>query len=455
MPFEPDDDFDGRDVLDPDVADAEVPDADLQDGEDAHPDAFDDDVLDDDALDLPPLPAVGEEEEEGIDVDPGLGLDLGEEEEIGLDAAEGLDDFDPVDFLDEGLDEAVDLSDAEEAGDLVGGLGEGVADSEAGEYGWTDGTETFDSAEWDDEDLVDEIRDGTEEDDGALFDVDAGLHFDGDDDLAGLPPLDEGLGDEDGEELADDLDLQGDGDIDLAPLSFEEEARLMGSQLPPPLDLPAERLFRGPAYDVTVVGEVLWVASDELVRLPVDAGAGALPETVRAEGLEAEELLTVAAAPDAVIVGTRLGGVFRSMDGGARFEPINGWRSGGEPSVGCHVRFDGAGRLWLWAGGALYRSEDLGSRWTGPVLPSPVLDATLDEEGRLVVLVGSGGQLDFLRARVDGRAFDAVGAPLAREAGRAYRLAARGEQLAVAGEGEAAGPAHFAAGRWERLDALA
>ncbi|MEM9072468.1 MAG: hypothetical protein AAGE52_28435 [Myxococcota bacterium] len=406
------------------------------------PDRDLDDAGDLDALELPPLPPLGSDEEVGVG-EVGIELDVGDEESIDLDDTEGLDDFDPVDFLDLKEEEGLlddETSDLEFDPDLQ---------VDASEYGWTQDTEA-DPELWEGDDpLVDELDAWTDDDGEVGTEGDSLLAFEGDDEVVGLPPL--RTGDDDEEETADDLELEDDGAIVLPDLSFEDEIRLMGSELPPPADVTASVVSRGAVYDLAFDDAAVWVAGDDLQCI----GPNGVIHSPAAKGLEPEDLLSIAVLPGSegrtLVVGTRLGGVFRSLDRGETFAPINGWRSGGEPSVGCRVAFDRAGRLWMWAGGALHRSRDLGNRWAGPVLPSPVVDAVLDD-GRLVALCAAGAHLEVLRCRDDGLAFEAIAPTLPRGDG-APRLAVHGDRVAVAFEGDVQGPWLFEE-TWRREGSL-
>ena len=399
---------------------------------------------DDDDLALPPLPPLGEDEEVGIGEDLGEETDFADADEtVGLDDSEGIeDDFDPVSLLhldDLGAETGLDN---ENAGDMVGELGSEV-EGGGDEYGWTQDSEKLAPEDWDDTPLIEELHDLGDDFGGALgLDDNPLVEFEGEDDPVGLPPLNR----DEEEGYADDLDLEEDGQIELPPLTFEQEVRLMGSQLPPPITTPADVVMRGPVYALARGSRGVWAAGDDL-RCASDEGVW----TAAAEGLEPEDLISVAASGRTVVVGTQLGGVFRSEDDGETFHPINGWRSGREPSVGCRVAFDRAGRLWMWAGGALYRSRDLGNRWTGPVLPSPVLDAVIDR-GNVVVLCASKDQLEVLRCRDDGLAFEALAPSVERGEGDA-RLAVSGDNILISRESDTEGPSCWT-GSWSRQEGL-
>src|SRR5690606_1983489 len=97
------------------------------------------------------------------------------------------------------------------------------------------------------------------EDDGGEEGVEESpsLAFEGEDEVAGLPPL--RRDDDAGDELADDLDLEDDADIELGELPFEAEARLMGASLPPPRAVRSHVRYHGAVVDVAVAGDVLFL----------------------------------------------------------------------------------------------------------------------------------------------------------------------------------------------------
>lgn len=438
------------------------------------PDPREEDELDlfDDLSELPALPPLeGRDETMGlVDAEDDEDLAFGDESSDGADVDDGghetagLDDvgLDDVGLDDVGLDEG-----ARARGDHRATLERGAAPSlledvaapalelgedEVGggdEYGWTGDDEAPGTSAADFLDDVEEVAAATEDDGGEEgVEETSSLAFRGDDELSGLPPL---RGEEaDGD--ADDLDIEDDGAIEL-DLPFEDEARLTGVALAPVRPARSRFRFHGEVLDLGAEGETLYLAGDELVRLEPRA-----VEACAAAGLQAEELLAVSVCGDVVVVGTRLGGAFRSVDAGRSFVPANGWRSGNEPSVGCRVAGDAAGRLWLWAGGALYRSDDFGARWAGPVLPAPVVTACLDDRGALVVATGSlPGGVDVLRATDDGRGFRALlptVAKLSREGGE-LSLAVSGDRVAIAPEGDPEGLFVSQGGRWFRVPELA
>lgn len=408
------------------------------------------DPRDDDDLDLleelPELPALGDDEVVGVE--GGVEDELDEDDE---ETASELDDEEgPADDFDEPI-EVAEGSMLDESRDASLDLGDDDVDAEGEEYGWTGGDEAPGASALD---FVEDVEEPetTSEDDGGAEGVEESptLAFEGDDAPAGLPPM--RRDEEAGDDLADDLDLEDDAAIEL-DLPPEDEARLMGASLPPPRSTEAHVRYHGAVVDVSLAGDALFLVGDELACV-TEAGAEACP----AAGLGAEELLSVSVRGELVAVGTRLGGLFRSTDAGRTFQAANAWRSGNEPSVGCRVAGDAAGRLWLWAGGALYRSDDFGARFVGPVLPAPVIDANLDDSGAFVVACGSlGGGIDVLRASEDGRGFRAIvpaATGLVRAAG-AIAVAVAGDRVALAQEGDANGPLVHREGRWSRVPELA
>src|SRR5690606_35066561 len=88
------------------------------------------------------------------------------------------------------------------------------------------------------------------------------------------------------------------------------------------------------------------------------------------------------------VVGTPRGGA-GSVDGGATFSDANEWaRARGEAPGAFTLRWESGPRLWgASAAGALFRSEDGGASWSGPLLLKPV--AALVVGGGVVALCAS------------------------------------------------------------------
>ena len=430
------------------------------------------DARDDDALDeLPPLgSALDEEEPVGVDdFDAATQLETGDEEDIGLDdSTAGADVYDVAELLGEtATDDEGErwTADTDAAGDMVGDDGlDGESDGE--EYGWTLDTEAPSLEGWD-EDLIDEPE-------GSMLGADAGeegveedFSVRGDEDDVELPPIAVGA---EGDELADDLDLQEEAEIEGVELSFEEEARMSGGTLPdamPPAQLGVAHL--GPSDDalaaVALAGDTLFAGGEQLYARG-EAGLQAMDPL----GLDSQDVTSIAIDrwdPVRLVVGTRLAGALRSVDGGRSFVPVNGWLHGdpGRLSVAFFVAGEPhAGGVRLWGrtrAGALYRSEDLGTSWSSPLLPAPVAALGVADAGGVVALCvprvgtarvaisGDGGHSWTMR-EVTGLA----GVAAIPDAD--HHVAVLGSTLVTVREGEAEGPfvSRDAGATWERLGRL-
>jgi hypothetical protein len=368
-------------------------------------------------LDLPPLGRADEQEDEQGDavdvVDVDADFDAGGSEQIGLDAAEGPEDpEDPTELIDTGSEGESYTEENEDAGELAGDALEDMA--EGSEYGWTEGTEEPHVDDWEED--VDEIEEAPAlgDDEGEEGVDDPFVSQQGDEDaFPGLPAMDADT-DESLDEEASDLELEGEDEIEGPALSYQEEARLMGSGLPEEVDTEPRSVALVPGSEGQPVTAVA-CSDDELFVVATDhVGSGPWEGPLEAfvgYGLEEQTLTSLAVdpeRPERIAVGTALGGVLRSLDGGRTFEPADGWRQGDSPSeVACYVtaepRSDGGVRLWLRTrGGALYRSEDFGSHWTGPVLAAPVAALAADPEGGMIALCVSKGTEAQLCHSTDG-----------------------------------------------------
>ncbi|MFT5357220.1 MAG: hypothetical protein ACI9KE_004454 [Polyangiales bacterium] len=338
---------------------------------------------DDDDIGLPALPPLGQDEE--LATEFGLETDFGDEESASLDDSTAADMFDASSFLsfDEGPSVIND--------GLIGGL-EDASDAfpEAGqesEYGYTDGNEPLKDLELGGELVSTAELPGT--DDGGAEGLDDlfPLAFDGDDSLTGLAPLLLDPDDDGKEELMEELELS-------IPLEFQFEEPQAPSSLPPkgrarvrwPLAEACNAIAIGPDNGIVVGGLQLFARRGE------DNW-----ERLRGAGLEDAEIISLAFHRGTLVAGTRLKGVFVSVDGGASFEPRNGWCRGQQPSVPCRVLVDGSQRLWMTSGGALYRTEDA-SRWLGPLLPIPVTSIAVDGDGAAAMALGDDGATLFVSA---------------------------------------------------------
>lgn len=336
---------------------------------------------DDDAIGLPALPPVGQDEELATEL--GLETDFGEETTASLDDSTAADLFDPGAFLSFEDGPSV-LDDA-----AVGGLEDSYSLPDGGqsEYGYTEDDEPVKDLELGAE-LVSTVPLSGVDDGGAegLEDL-VSLSFDGDDSLVGLAPILLDPDDEGEEALMEELDLS-------LPLEYKFEEPRAPSTLPPKGDASVRWPLAEPCNAIAVGPEGLIVAG--ALQLFARRGEDSW-ERLRATGLGEAEVISLAFHRDALVVGTRLKGVFVSMDGGASFEARNGWCGGQQPAVPCRVLVDGSQRLWMTSGGALYRSEDA-TRWLGPLLPTPVTSIAADGEGAAALALGEEGATLFVSA---------------------------------------------------------
>ncbi len=396
----------------------------------------DDELLDDLLLDLPPMGASDDDplfsDEESLIA----GIEFSSDENVGLDDEEGLeDDVDPASFLDLGSssDETHDGGDLKSAAldlDLLEGYADGA------EYGLVVDSDAPSLDEWEDDFEGTTETTSVREDDGELGVEDEFTIVGDDDDDSGLPPLARIGDEEDEEEVAADLDLALDGEVDSSGYGFEHEARLSGQSLPPGapqqvqflgLDAPIHSLFATEEGDAYVVAGGLY-----------RVGAGALHE-LPAEGLAAGEITSVAALANVLVVGTAASGTWRSTDGGASFLPANRWRRGRSfaPCSPCFVTAQQS-RLWMRVqGGALFRSDDFGESWEGPVLPSPVV-AARGSHGSLVALCVTATGAMITRTEDSGRHWVGRSVPLTSRADD-YFVDVAGDLLVAGAVGDPAG----------------
>lgn len=407
------------------------------------PGAHDDDLL-------PDLPPIGDAEEEELPDGQELGLDEDElarlpsdEPPVGLDDSTGLDDEAALFDLDLPADED-GLVDAEGPEGDFEILAPEELDSE-GEYGWTDAGGADDRDEpWDpaDTDLPSLVPLSTE--DGGEVGLDEEeLGLEGDDDaLPGLPRLEDGGEEED--ETADDLLLGEESGVGAdAARSFDHERLQMGEGLPPPLE------------SAVCAVEYLGPGDDEVYALglsePPLAGGGRLYriadrcEPIESTGLEDQEVVSIVRIDaDILVVGTRLRGPLRSEDGGSTFRAVHGVGSAHvAQSFYVHAEASG-GRLWGRTGsGALYRSEDGGRSWVGPLLLKPALAIATPSEGGVVALcAGRDAPPQLVGSEDGGERWAAVdGPPWPEVAPKGeLNLVVCGERVALASDQDTAGP---------------
>ncbi len=382
---------------------------------------FDDD---DTILDLPPMPAEVDEasDSESSLEDFGLSsaLDSGDEN-VGLDDSEGVEGFDPTEFVDLGYDAEEGALDATPAGDLIP-ASEGISEDET-EYGWVANSDALDPSEWShDAPLIEPLV--------ALGDDYGGaVGLEGDDvELGELPPLNDS---EDQEELAGDLELGLDDELEFGSLPFDDEVAASGQELPERALSNTTEVFRDQAgralalstsgvFSIGARGEqlYLWFPSDDEKVL---------------EGADPETVADLAAFEDSCAVGLPGGRVGQSTNGEFR------WLKklpGKAATVLTRVCFDATGRLFAWTGGGLYRFS--GAQWIGPVLPFPVLDLIRRDES-LFVLTRQNQTLQILRSS-DGYSFTPFAPPVPCNAdvpGFGARLDIRGDCAVMAIKGSA------------------
>jgi hypothetical protein len=418
---------------------------------------------------LPPLEG-GDEPSPELELDDELDAETEDGEEVGLDADTGLDGSEDEAIEDGDEDEPWTVG-SEESNDLDDG-DEDFGPEDAAT--WTAADEAAPLADDDDDDLTEEdgepaaVADRGEE--GLDDDEPVATGTDDDSDLPAIEPL-ASLNSDEG---SDELEVSDAGDLDGLDLADEHERRLEGTSLPRhPDDGSLAVSYLGPeddslacvarAGDHIVAGgfEGLYRAGDsELV--PLDA-----------EGLSGEGTTSIvidAGDPQRIAVGTRLGGVMVSGDGGSTFDTANDWRRReGGTEVALYVAIEpcaSGSRLWARTrSGALYRSEDFGATWAGPLLLGPARALAVDAAGGgVVVLTGGRGAAQIARSTDGGARWLMRDAPSSAASGGAGRaagdepaLAAHGDVLVVAHEGDAEGPhiSHDGGVSWARLGELA
>ncbi|HJL14144.1 MAG TPA: hypothetical protein RMH99_00740 [Sandaracinaceae bacterium LLY-WYZ-13_1] len=420
------------------------------------PDEDDDDDL---ILDLPPL-GTGDDESTPEDDDLGLedlvATDTEEDdEEVGLDDSTGLEDEQSLFALELPPEEA-------EAAEGEKGLeelpfDEGI-DADGEEEGWTEESGAASDEPWDphEADLPELAPLGTEDGGEEGLDEVVDLGIDGDA-VPHLPALDLDAGED---EEAEELSIGEDALIEEAALSFEEERRQMGREVPPALDAPGCTVAHlgpraGAIYAVELSSHGSLAGGHALHRL---GPSGLSP--VDAPALADHDVVSIARLDDDVVIGTRLGGAFTGAFDGDALGPLR--RSEGLEALDAspqefHLRAEAGGaRLWgRGAGGGLYRSEDRGRSWTGPLLLKPALAlATPDEGGVVVLCAGRDAPAQLVGSEDGGERWAAVDAPDLAE-GDSY-LAVCGELVALASDADAGGPFLSADGgrSWARVPGL-
>ncbi|HEY8431222.1 MAG TPA: sialidase family protein [Sandaracinaceae bacterium] len=386
--------------------------------------------------DLPELGDLAEEEPLGVDEPPGadeLGLDADGEERIGLDDSTGVEDEAGLYALDLPPDDEVGDEDDVDAIPIEGLDGED-------EYGWADtGKERDEPLDVDEIDLVEPAPIGGE--DHGEEGVEEALDFAGvsGDEVPHLPPMSDSPDDD---EDAEDLAIGEDAIIEAAVLDYEAERRQMGRSLPPRLEPPAcvvEHLGPGAPIFALAPGPPLLAGGAGLFRV------GDRAEPLATQGLDDVEVIAVAldaSDPRRMVVGTRASGALRSIDG-ASFAPANAWAGEGrDVAQSFVVRLEKRARLWgCSASGALFRSDDFGASWAGPLLLKPVVALATPPDGGVVALcAGRDAPAQIARSEDGGQRWTAVdGPPLAPGAGELF-LAVLRDAIAVSADEDPEGP---------------
>ncbi len=174
------------------------------------------------------------------------------------------------------------------------------------------------------------------------------------------------------------------------------------------------------------------------------AGAASSPGTSPSPplaDLEVTSIVVSAGEPALLLVGTLLGGAFQSADDGATFVAKNGWRQG-ERRGGAAVTLYAARGRRVYArtqSGGLYRTDDFGDSWTGPLGTGGVraLGVAAAEAGATELLYGL-ADAGLVRSDDQGASWDvlAAGAGLS---GREPSIAAASDFVAVGFEDQREG----------------
>lgn len=380
--------------------------------------------IDDDDL-LPSLPAL-EGDESGIDVDPADGIEEGPEL-VGLDTATGPDDLGALFDLEE-------LEEGEPPGawDTTEEPIAEVPELDAGEEGrWTEDSEPADSVPW--ETLIDAADEApAASDDRGDEGVEERFNEWGEEGASEGHAAPRLRGEE---ELADDLELERDKEIESA---FDERLEHPAFALPRLDPARVEVVWMGPHGEAIVALSEGFACGRGLYRLEGDR---ALP--IDLEGLEGDEPTSIVrTASGAWIVGLRLGGIARCVDGRRleRFEGLEGLE-GARRDATCAMFvedevFEGGTRIWVRTrGGALLRSEDEGATWSRPPLPGAVIVLARAGDGGVVGVMGArSGALDVVRTRDGGRSWRRLAGPRLDRVSEQHEMsiAAYGSHLAIA-----------------------
>lgn len=375
---------------------------------------------------LPELPRAGDgDDEPASDEELGLVPELESADEgVGLDDAAGLEDDASSYALDLPPEDAVDDEQGVDAIPIEG-LDEGD------EYGWSD--------------------DGRGEEDHP---------FEGDLDLPGLSPL---ARDDGGEEGVDDLVPLGDGD-DVPHLGPLEDDADEGDESTFGDDVTLMRFDEGPAgFPVLEPAgcEVLELGGGDIAACAdrlVGGSAGLFwaedrlsPVAGWPAGRRVSSVAVHPAERGLRVIGTPEGAL--RVDAEGAFVEANGWAGGGPLFVtGEQTALGERTRVWgRTPSGALFRSDDDGASWAGPLLFEPVVALAAPPSGGLVVLcAGRDAPPRLARTEDGGQSWTASEGPPLEGVGH---LAALRDWVVVA---SAAGPflSRDRGRRWARVPGL-
>lgn len=409
-------------------------------------------TTDDDELPaLPPLDGDVEDGPRALDEDEADD----EDETVGLDVSTGDEELEAeLDGVDE---EGVSHLDGSEPGEIDDGNHDDLAVGED-ERGWASFAETDDGPEEELEGPDGEALATTDRGDEGLVDDEPVRGTEGDE--ADLPPSDGAVVGSEARDLPDELlDVREAGEVELADLPVDVERRLSGAELPPAL--PASRVTAtwldvdGVVAALGAAGDGVLAAGTSLVQL---SAAASTSTRLAARGLEVAYVTSLVAHPDdprRIVAGTRLGGAFASRDGGESFAPVNTWRRerragadaplhATESASAFHValeKHESGVRLWGLAGGALYRSEDFGETWAGPLLVAPIaaFAACPLGEGGVAAVALAQGSARLLCSRDGGLAWSSRALPVPMATRAAPMVARVGDAVVVAFDRDPAG----------------
>lgn len=158
---------------------------------------------------------------------------------------------------------------------------------------------------------------------------------------------------------------------------------------------------------------------------------------------ERDSLVSVAICDGEIFCGTGTMGLFRVE--GESLVACNGWTRKTSPGTGTHVAATER-RIWVRSGGGLFRSEDHGASWVGPVLMNPVV-ATALEGDSIAALCASSDALEVAMSSSGGLSWQMQSGPSeltskpqsSRVSRGSWRIAHHAGMIAVGNEDEASG----------------